>query len=147
MFYEERVIEGILHCRNSPDGEWVVVSPENMTLKIERLQSSLTQSQQELERVRGELREAQKRQHQSDLNFDALERLHQSAEAKVKEFESALWERDGCVLVQKEIIVNILSRAKRGKLPSGGPAKWYGLSANHEEICQLEAVLKAAEDK
>lgn len=43
------------------------------------------------------------------------------------------------------IIEKILSRAKRGKLTSGNPAKWYGLSATHEEIEQLRQMIEQKE--
>ena len=42
MFYEEKIIDGVLHYRSAPDDEWSVVSPENMTLTIERLRDELS---------------------------------------------------------------------------------------------------------
>lgn len=31
MFYEEKVIDGVLCWRSSPDGEWVKKTPEQLT--------------------------------------------------------------------------------------------------------------------
>jgi hypothetical protein len=40
MYYEERVINGALHCRTKLDGEWTPISAEALTNKIARLKKS-----------------------------------------------------------------------------------------------------------
>lgn len=37
MYYEERVIDGVLHCKSSPDGDWRPISAEVLTAKIMEL--------------------------------------------------------------------------------------------------------------
>ena len=34
MYYEEAEIDGVLCCRNHPDGPWTPLSPEALTLKL-----------------------------------------------------------------------------------------------------------------
>ena len=34
MYYEERVINGVLHFRTQPNGEWRQMSPEQLTAKL-----------------------------------------------------------------------------------------------------------------
>jgi len=34
MYYEERIIKGILHYRNLPDGKWCQMSKKELTQKI-----------------------------------------------------------------------------------------------------------------
>ncbi len=34
MYYEERVINGVLHSRTQPTGEWQQMSPEQLTMKL-----------------------------------------------------------------------------------------------------------------
>ena len=35
MYFEEKVINGVLHARNTPDGEWIPLSPELLTTLLE----------------------------------------------------------------------------------------------------------------
>lgn len=37
MFYEERLIDGALHWRGTPDGEWVAVSVERLSSRVVEL--------------------------------------------------------------------------------------------------------------
>lgn len=41
MYYEEKVIKGVLHFRTNPKGEWQQMSPEQLTEKVELLQQRL----------------------------------------------------------------------------------------------------------
>ena len=41
MYRKEKVIDGVLHCQNVPDGAWNVVSAKYMTMKITQLQEQL----------------------------------------------------------------------------------------------------------
>jgi|ERR1043166_2578251 hypothetical protein len=34
MYYEERLIDGVLHWRGTPDGEWVAVSAERLSSRV-----------------------------------------------------------------------------------------------------------------
>ena len=34
MFYEEKVINGVLHCRGTPHGEWTALSAIELTTRI-----------------------------------------------------------------------------------------------------------------
>jgi hypothetical protein len=47
MYYEEAVIDGVLHWRGIPAGPWLKVTPENLTAKYLRAQSRI----EELERA------------------------------------------------------------------------------------------------
>lgn len=51
MFYEERVIDGILHCRTSPDREFEPMSQFALTQKIERMEIELFQLRHRLAEV------------------------------------------------------------------------------------------------
>jgi len=46
MYYEEQVINGVLHCRYEPNGEWHKVSLENLTAKYLQLQHHLRQTKE-----------------------------------------------------------------------------------------------------
>ena len=51
MYYEEKVIEGVLHWRGSPDGEWTPISAEQLTTYLVKERStcaSLTATLDEL---------------------------------------------------------------------------------------------------
>lgn len=37
MFYEEKVIDGVLHYRTSPDGDWRAKTAEQLTEMLETL--------------------------------------------------------------------------------------------------------------
>jgi hypothetical protein len=39
MFYEEQLIDGVLHWRGTPDGEWVAVSAERLSSRIVELET------------------------------------------------------------------------------------------------------------
>lgn len=41
MYYQEKIINGILHCRHTPNGEWVELTKEAMTEKIIKLREKL----------------------------------------------------------------------------------------------------------
>ena len=41
MYYEEKEIDGILHFRTSPSGEFREMSKEGLTAKINRLKSQM----------------------------------------------------------------------------------------------------------
>ena len=34
MYYEERVIDGVLCCRSAPDGQWRALSAEQLTRRL-----------------------------------------------------------------------------------------------------------------
>lgn len=51
MYYEERVIDGILHCRGTPDGKWEPMSPYALTQKIERMEIEMFQLRHRLAEV------------------------------------------------------------------------------------------------
>lgn len=34
MYWEEREMEGVLHYRTTPDGEWIAYTPEQLTVII-----------------------------------------------------------------------------------------------------------------
>lgn len=36
MYYEEKIIDGVLCCRHSPDAAWAPVSQEDMSRKLEK---------------------------------------------------------------------------------------------------------------
>lgn len=38
MYYKESVVNGILCCKHTPDGEWIPLSLEKLTKKIIHLQ-------------------------------------------------------------------------------------------------------------
>lgn len=37
MYYEEKLIDGVLHWRGTPDGEWQPMSPEKLTALVQEL--------------------------------------------------------------------------------------------------------------
>lgn len=41
MYYEEKLIDGVLHWRCTPDGEWRPMSPEKLTELVIGLRKSL----------------------------------------------------------------------------------------------------------
>lgn len=50
MYHEEQVIDGVLHHRGTPDGQWLVYTVEQLTVKYEKLNVELSKKQQELEK-------------------------------------------------------------------------------------------------
>jgi hypothetical protein len=42
MYYEEQNIGGILHYRNTPKGEWIKMTEEQMTKKILSLKAEIS---------------------------------------------------------------------------------------------------------
>lgn len=54
MYYDECLINGVLHCRTTPNGEWVPVSSANLTTRLqeaEALNDRYRRLVRELERV------------------------------------------------------------------------------------------------
>ena len=45
MYYEERIINGVLHYRNLPSAKWRVLSPEKLTSIIVKLKEQLKQKE------------------------------------------------------------------------------------------------------
>ena len=41
MYYREKIIDGILYCKNTPNGVWVKVSDKAMTERVIRLEKKL----------------------------------------------------------------------------------------------------------
>lgn len=41
MFYEEKVIDGVLHYRTSPNGDWRAKTAEQLTEMLETLRDSV----------------------------------------------------------------------------------------------------------
>lgn len=50
MYYQERVINGILHFRLTPDGEFREVSKEELTRRLERARELLYEANERIER-------------------------------------------------------------------------------------------------
>ena len=42
MYYAEKIINGILHCKSSPKGEWRELSKEQLTTKILKMEQQPT---------------------------------------------------------------------------------------------------------
>jgi hypothetical protein len=62
MYYEEKVIDGILHQRGLPGGEWIPFSAQGLTAIVENLRTKLSEF--------------------GDLNFDlteALKKVHETS--------------------------------------------------------------------
>ena len=45
MFYEEKMIDGVLHWRGTPTGDWQPVSPRELAEKIDILRTRLAESE------------------------------------------------------------------------------------------------------
>lgn len=41
MYYAEKIINGILHCKTTPKGEWRELSKESLTDRIVRMEQQL----------------------------------------------------------------------------------------------------------
>jgi hypothetical protein len=48
VYYEERVIDGVLHWRNTPDGEWTAYTAAQLTDRLIRLTAEVLSSVQAL---------------------------------------------------------------------------------------------------
>lgn len=44
MYYEEKVIGGVLHFRNRPDGNWIAMSAAQITQRLIETQTELARS-------------------------------------------------------------------------------------------------------
>ncbi len=42
MYYEEKVINGVLHWRGHPDDNWTPCTPQELTAKLEEKAAALT---------------------------------------------------------------------------------------------------------
>lgn len=51
MYYEEKIIEGILHYRTDPNGEWHPMSAERLTGYVSRIQSDLEEKNKIIEEL------------------------------------------------------------------------------------------------
>lgn len=67
MFYEEKIIDGLLMCRHDPSAEWMKCSVERMNEKVYELQRSINLSVTEEENKEPELTEAKIKDYVSDL--------------------------------------------------------------------------------
>lgn len=47
MYYAEKIINGILCCKHTPKGEWIPLTPEQLTKKIQELQSEIQSMHEE----------------------------------------------------------------------------------------------------
>lgn len=41
MFYQERIIDGVLCSRDSPSGEWIPLTAKELTVRIQHLSTRL----------------------------------------------------------------------------------------------------------
>jgi len=49
MFYEEKIINGILCCRTRPDGEWEPCAPVQITFRLEEALARIKELEAALE--------------------------------------------------------------------------------------------------
>lgn len=49
MYYREKIVDGIICCKGSEDGEWIPLSPEKMTKKILKMQVEIERLTHKLE--------------------------------------------------------------------------------------------------
>ena len=54
MYYIERIINGILCCKWTPDGEWQELSKEKLTEKILTLKAEIETIKAEIETIKAE---------------------------------------------------------------------------------------------
>lgn len=52
MYYEEKVIDGVLNYRKSPTGEWIPMTPQQLTTKIMYVKSELKVIEGTLESIK-----------------------------------------------------------------------------------------------
>ena len=41
MFHEEKLISGVLHWRNTPDGKWIARTPEQLSQRVIELERQI----------------------------------------------------------------------------------------------------------
>lgn len=44
MYYAEKIINGILHCKHTPNGKWIELSKERLTHKIVKMEARLKEA-------------------------------------------------------------------------------------------------------
>tara|TARA_R110000851_G_scaffold122060_1_gene251207 strand:- start:149 stop:289 length:141 start_codon:yes stop_codon:yes gene_type:complete len=44
MYYAEKIINGILHCKHTPKGKWIELSKKGLTDKIIRMEAKLKEA-------------------------------------------------------------------------------------------------------
>lgn len=52
MYYEEKWIDGDLHCRSTPDGEWVPVSREHYREMLKQAEFKIAQAATRIDTIR-----------------------------------------------------------------------------------------------
>lgn len=57
MYYAEKVIDGVLHCKTTPNGKWKPLSLESLTRRVIMAEKSLSEWRQNEQR-RNYFREA-----------------------------------------------------------------------------------------
>jgi hypothetical protein len=55
MYYAEKIINGVLCHKDTPDGEWKPFQPQSLTCKIEQLRDKLNVRAAYIEYVAGEI--------------------------------------------------------------------------------------------
>lgn len=55
MYYEERVINGVVCCKTSPNGEWRQLTPRQLTDKIVMLENGLREVDAELSTMKNRM--------------------------------------------------------------------------------------------
>ena len=90
MYYEEKIIDGVLHCRKAPDDEWEVVSPENMTLNIERLAAERDRYKTEYEDTASAAMELGVRYAELQAEVASLKKQLAARERKINRLEKQM---------------------------------------------------------
>lgn len=57
MYYEEKIIDGVLHYRNLPDAEWKEMSKEKLTQKVRQEQKAKAEESQKYIQLRDAIKD------------------------------------------------------------------------------------------
>ena len=76
MFYQEKIINGILHFRNSPKGKWIEMTKEQLTKIITRQNKRIVESDDINELIKAEKENRIKKQESFIPAFEENMKCH-----------------------------------------------------------------------
>jgi len=83
MYHEEKIVDGVLHWRHSPDGDWVPYSIEELSHRLVQEQAvRIARAQAECTAKEGENTPADRCPSCGDLTAQGRQRLREKARAK-----------------------------------------------------------------
>jgi hypothetical protein len=132
MFYEVTVIDGILHKRTSPTGEWLALNKEHLTQHIARREKQLA-------RVIASARDQHGRLRDLSENFNAVFRLYNRQTTHVSSLEHANVDKDARIAALER---ELAEARERIAAVAGDTGRWAHTRGEAEVCREIAAAIR-----